>query len=123
MKAQTPQHAKTAFAGRDRALLYTRGMDVDPLESVDLVRQSLAEAGPEASPGEVMEKLFALLRKTRREPVVLNDDDRPVVCSPPMNRSVVLAKDMEQLSLCGMIADIFRKKAATPKATPGSTDD
>lgn len=117
-RAHTPD--SKGIVARDRVLLYTRGMDIEPEEGVGLALESLRRAGRGAGPDKVMEELFGLLRENGGPPVVTGSEAAPLVCAPPMNRKTVLPKDMEPLSLTAAIIKwcraVFRrmpKKDAT----------
>lgn len=110
MLSDTPPLSPTAspvsaFAGRDRVLMYTRGMDVSPEKSVELALQSMRQAGENAPADAVMERLFHLLRKEYPASRLLDRDGEPLVSAPPMNRNTMIAEDMSRLSL---IAPLLR---------------
>lgn len=108
-KLPTPASVSAAFAGRDRALLYTRGMGIDPVESVALVLESLTRAGENAPPPVVMEELFLIAREKYAKPLLYDENGAPLVSAPPMNRTHVVARDVDPLSLSGALAAFFRK--------------
>lgn len=117
-RAHTP--SSKSLAARDRVLLYTRGMDIEPEDGVGLALESLHRAGHDAGPDKVMKELFGLLRENGGHPAVAENESAPLVCTPPMNRRTVLPKDMEPLSLTAAIIKwcraVFRrmpKKDAT----------
>ena len=110
-KLPTPASVSAAYAGRDRALLYTRGMGIDPAESVALVLESLSRAGNGAPPPVVMEELFHIARERYAKPVLIDEIGAPLVSMPPMNRTPVVARDVDPLSLSGALAAFFRKLA------------
>ena len=118
MPADTPpqgaQPSANIFAGRDRVLLYTRGMEIDPVQGVSLALKALRLAGPGAGPGRVMEEMFHILHNNDVMPDVRDAQGRLIASAPPMNRSIVVADDMEQLSLSGAIAHFFRSRFAPP---------
>ncbi|CAK7011168.1 MAG: hypothetical protein DELT_02090 [Desulfovibrio sp.] len=53
------------FSGRDRVLLYTRGMNLSPVRGVALALRSLRRAGEDAPAAIIMSELFATLRENR----------------------------------------------------------
>ena len=104
------------LAARDRVLMYTRGMDINPEAGVALALESLRRAGTDAGPDKVMEELFSLLQE--KGPQIITDaEGLPLVCAPAMNRRAMVAKDMETLSLTKALrsrlldlADLFARK-------------
>ncbi|SBV95672.1 hypothetical protein KL86DPRO_10910 [uncultured delta proteobacterium] len=88
-----------SLVARDRVLLYTRGMDIEPEDGVALALESMRRAGRGAGPDKVMAELFGLLRENGGPPAVAGGESLPLVCAPPLNRRTVLPKDMEPLSL------------------------
>ena len=115
MNVHLPQPPDSkSLAARDRALLYTRGMDISPEKGVALALESLRRAGPEADAGRVMGELFAVLREHDRSPIIPglpvppDREGEPLACVPPINRTVVLPKDMEPLSLTAALAQWLR---------------
>lgn len=102
-------YAANAFAGRDRALLYTRGMALSPERGVELALQSMRQAGENAPPEKVMAELFSILHQNDAVPAVPGPDGVPLFCVPPMNRSSMVAKDMEQISLVKTCARTIMK--------------
>lgn len=102
-----------AFAGRDRVLLYTRGMNIDPITGVSLALESLKRAGEGAAPDKVMEELYALLRERNPSRTVKSPDGSLLTSAPPMNRRSVVAKDMDQFSLTAGIIGYIRGLFAT----------
>lgn len=97
-----------SLAGRDRVLLYTRGMDIDPEDGVSLALQSLRRAGHNAAPARVMGEMFALLRENAHSPRIQDADGNPLVSAPPLNRSRVVPKGVEPLSFSMAVARWFR---------------
>lgn len=108
-----------AYAGRDRALLYTRGMGIDPLKSVSLALESLSRAGSAAPPSVVMEQLFQILREQDVTPLLCDEDGARLISAPPMNRTHVVARDVDPLSLSGALAAFFRNVFRKPGQKPG----
>ena len=95
------------YAGRDRVLLYTRGMDLNSEESVALALESIREAGQDAGPAEVMDSMFAILREHGHSPLLRDAEGSLITCTPPMNRRTVVATDMEQFSLTAVIGKLL----------------
>ena len=109
------QSLAQALAGRDRVLLYTRGMDIDPEEGVSLALQSLRRAGKGAAPDTVMEELFGLLRENNRAVPLESMDGNPIASMPPLNRRRVVPKGVEPLSFSMAVARWFRALFTTAK--------
>ena len=109
-KFHTQTAVNAAFAGRDRALLYTRGMDIDPVKSVSIVMESLSRSGNDAPPSAVMGELFHILQAGCTDTIIHDKIGEPLTSAPPINRTHVLAKDVEPLSLTGALAVFFRKQ-------------
>ncbi|MCH5277428.1 MAG: hypothetical protein J1E80_06285 [Desulfovibrionaceae bacterium] len=84
-----------ALRARDRALLYTRGMGLEPLSGVELALESLRRAaggtkGDSPCPWDaarVMRALWAVLEDHGLRPGVDAPDGGPLVSSPPLQRS------------------------------------
>lgn len=104
-----------SVAGRDRVLLYTRGMDINPEEGVSLALQSLRRAGDGAAPDKVMEELFALLREKDLPAHIESEDGVPFASTPPLNRRRVVPKDIEPLSFSMAVSRWFRSLPAALK--------
>ncbi|MCC8194837.1 MAG: hypothetical protein LIP28_09360 [Deltaproteobacteria bacterium] len=92
------------LAARDRVLLYTRGMDIEPEDGIRLALESMRKAGDGAGPEKVMEELFTLLRENGRPPLIPDPDGTTLVSSPPVHRQTVLPKDMDPLSFSAALA-------------------
>ena len=99
----------SAFAGRDRVLLFTRGMDIDPVDSVDLALESLKRAGENASPEKVMRECYAILDERFPRVTLTNPDGSMLTSAPPMNRRTMIARDMDQFSLTAPLVRFLRK--------------
>ncbi|MDL2209566.1 hypothetical protein LJC26_02035 [Desulfovibrio sp. OttesenSCG-928-O18] len=115
MPCDTPCHppvssSANAYAGRDRVLLYTRGMNAAPVKGIELALQSMRQAGENAPPGEVMEQLFHILREEHPATRLTDGNGDPLVSAPPMNRTAMIAEDMDQLSLSGSFLRWLRKR-------------
>lgn len=97
-----------SLLARDRVLLYTRGMDIAPEDGVALALESLRRAGHGVGPDVVMEELFGLLREHGALPA-LENGETPLISAPPINRRILLPKDMDPLSLTAAVARRCRK--------------
>lgn len=95
----SPSPLAPDFAGRDRVLLYTRGMNLAPSRGVALALRSMRRAGEFAPAAKVMEALFRTLQENNVPFITTLDGVTPIVSTPPMNRRIVIAEDMEQHSL------------------------
>lgn len=92
---ETPPPADKALAlqARDRVLLYTRGMGLEPLAGVELALESLHRAVSDREPGypldvaEAMRALRAVLAEHGLMPEVEAPGGGRLVCSPPLQRS------------------------------------
>lgn len=102
------------FAARDRVLLYTRGMNIPAETGIALALESLRRVGPDAGPDAVMSELFAVLREHGHSPAIPGPEDCPLASSPPLNRTRVLPRDIEPLSLTTAILKWLRS-LTTPK--------
>ncbi|MDR3074271.1 MAG: hypothetical protein LBV01_06065 [Deltaproteobacteria bacterium] len=102
------QPAGNIYASRDRVLLYTRGMSVNPIQGLDLALRSLRAAGENARPATVMEELYRILGEEGVYPEMKDASGAPLASAPPMNRRSMVAKDMDQLSLAGALVTLFR---------------
>ncbi len=96
------------FAARDRILLYIRGMDIDPESGVALALEGMRKAGPDAAPDKTMEALFGLMEQAG-PPMIHDADGRSLVCTPPLHRSVVVAREMEPLSFGALLGKVLRR--------------
>ncbi len=106
-----------ALEARDRVLLYTSGLELDPVEGVELALQSLRQS-KDASGGlqaqEAMRSLYDLLR---RKGVPLEARDRrgqPLRSAPALHRSSMLAEEMELNPLRGAIRRCLRNVSGRP---------
>lgn len=84
----------------DRVLLYLRGMDLSPVQSLELALESFRrlEAGstPVSMPS-AMKELHALLRENKLRTAWVNGSEPPRPSMPPMNRCSMVAEKMEFL--------------------------
>ena len=90
--------AANPYAGRDKVLLYVRGMDIPPVEGVELALESLRRAGDGAMPDAVMEELYGILREKGFSLRLAGPDGSPLVSAPPINRRSMTSEDLEQFS-------------------------
>lgn len=99
--------AASAFAGRDRVLLYTRGMNLTPAKGVTLALRSMRRAGENAPPAKIMRELFLTLEENNF-PLTLSDEKgEPLVSSPPINRRPMIAEEMIHFSIGGALKAWF----------------
>ena len=84
------------FRVRDRVLLYARGLDLPPAESVEIALESLTRCSSEhPSYAEALENLHLILAERGRE--LIPSDDKPhLVCAPPMKRSTMLPEELDR---------------------------
>lgn len=89
-----------ALQARDRVLLYTRGMGLDPLPGVEFALESLRRAVGGKEPeypldaAEAMRALRAVLAEHGLKPEVKAPDGGRLVSSPPLERrSMIPAPD------------------------------
>ena len=113
-----PSPAGKNFAGRDRALLYTRGMDLGPVQGLEFVLRSLSRAGEGAQPAVVMEELYGILRESGRSPAVTGASGAPLASAPPINRRSMAANDTARHSLAGLLFLLFRPLFAALRQRP-----
>ena len=102
-----PPPDSARMATRDRVLLYTRGMDIDPEGGLALALESLRRSGHDATPEKAMRELFALIQESGYSPLVPGENNAPLVSSPPMSRVTLLPKDMEPLSFFAAVRKWF----------------
>ena len=110
--AESPHTAQSlsgrTFAGRDRVLLYTRGMEIDPIAGVDLALESLKRAGDSSPPSEVMGKLYEILDEKNYSFILKNSDGSHLKSVLPINRRHVIANDMAKFSFSAALFSYFR---------------
>jgi hypothetical protein len=82
-------------AARDRVLLYIKGLDLPPAEGLSLAARSLEEAP--LSPAGAMDALERLLREEGFSPDILDRGGRRISSFPPLNRTVMVAEEMDRL--------------------------
>lgn len=100
-----------------RVLLYTRGMDLDPLCGLELALEALrrAEAGAcaraEERPGLVcaLEELYARMRENAVSLRVLDGQGRELRSAPPMNRQSMIAEEMDITPVRSAVKRLLRK--------------
>lgn len=117
MKQEHP--ASNAFLVRDRLLAYLSGMDIDPVDSLELAAECLRRAGPECDCRVAMDMLETVLVESGRT-LPGSGDGRPELCAPAMVRSSMLACDLSSPGLFGMARSAAYKClcAATPWRSP-----
>lgn len=81
---------------RDRVLLYTRGMEISPGESVELARECLRRAGGRASGAEAMDILRGLLIERGLAHGALDEKGRRLLSAPPMNRRPMIVEHLDR---------------------------
>lgn len=117
--AAAPTVQQVPAAVMDRVLLYLRGMDIPPVQSLELAletfRRLAAEPGREpVSMPEAMKALHALLRESKLHSGWLGPGRPPRPSMPPLNRCSMIAEKMEFLWPC------FRRPSK--KRRPGQTE-
>ncbi len=105
--------AQQGVSARDRVLLYTRGMDVAPLLSLELALESLRRADP-ADPDIVMRELHSLLREHKIGQHLAGCDGAHLRSTPPMIRRPMIAEEMDRIPLLTALKRIFRKLGTAP---------
>lgn len=112
---------------RDRVLLFVRGMDLPPLESVELARESLNRSGVDVSPAEAMRVLRDLLAEQGLAHSLQNSRGERQLSAPPMNRHPMIAEELDRKPWLTAIrrgfkrlGGLFRRRNARPG--PGFKD-
>ncbi len=82
-------------AARDRVLLYIKGLDLPPDRGLFIAARSLEEAP--ASPEGAMDALERLLREEGFSPDLVDRGGRRISSFPPLNRTVMVAEEMDRL--------------------------
>lgn len=91
---------ESAAAVLDRVLLYLRGMDISPVQSLELALESFRRLEAESTPVSMpsaMKELHALLRENKLRTAWINGSQPPRPSMPPMNRCSMVAEKMEFL--------------------------
>ena len=89
----SPDAAGLALQARDRVLLYTRGMELDPVRGVEIALESLRRAVSDREPehplgvAEAMRALRAVLAEHGLKPEVEAPGGGRLVSGPPLQRS------------------------------------
>lgn len=101
--ALQPMQEDNAARARDRVLLYTRGMAVDPVLGLELALESLRRA-ERAGPKDdgihtAMNELHALLREKGIDLEVPDERGAPLRSAPPMTRRPMVAEEMDRSPL------------------------
>lgn len=100
---------------RDRVLLYLRGMDLPPLESVDLARESLSRSGPDADPAKAMRELRGLLAERGLPHSAQNSRGERLLSAPPMNRHPMIAGELTpRRRLAALLDRLHRRSRSAP---------
>ncbi|MBP6333130.1 MAG: hypothetical protein KA342_06745 [Aminivibrio sp.] len=89
--ATTPEQR----AAGDRVLLYVRGLGIQPARGLSLAARSLEESP--ASPEGAMDALERLLQEEGFSPDLLDRGGHRISSFPPMNRTVMVAEEMDRL--------------------------
>lgn len=92
----TPPLDERGQRARDRVLLFVRGMELPPLESVDLARESLNRSGTGVPPAEAMRVLRELLAERGLAHSLLNSRGERQLSAPPMNRHSMIAEELDR---------------------------
>ena len=127
--AATPTNAPSDERGRrsrDRVLLYLRGMDLSPLESVDLARESLSRSGPDADPAGAMREVRDLLAERGLTHSAQNSRGERVLSAPPMNRRPMIAEELTPRRRLTSLFDRLRRRgrsAPTVQIRPAPEGD
>lgn len=111
--AATPTDAPSDERGRrsrDRVLLYLRGMDLPPLESVDLARESLVRSGPDADPAEAMRALRGLLAEQGLAHSAQNSRGERLLSAPPMNRRPMIVEELAPRRRTGGLLERLKRR-------------
>lgn len=83
---------------RDRVLLYVRGMDIPPVQGLELALESLRRASEGTEPlsvPSVMRELHALLRENGLHTGWVDRQGPPKSSMPPLNRCSMVAAPLE----------------------------
>ncbi len=95
---------------RDRLLLFARGMDAEPLLSMEIATESMRRAQARSaahnvplSPQAAMAELHGLLREKGITPQLANAEGQRLRSTPPMNRRPMVAEEMDR-SLLRLLA-------------------
>lgn len=94
---------------RDRVLLFVRGMDLPPLESVDLARESLNRSGTDVPPAEAMRVLRELLAERGLAHSLLNSRGERQLSAPPMNRRPMIAEELDRKPWLTALRRVFHR--------------
>lgn len=96
---------------RDRVLLYVRGMDIPPMDSLDLARESLKRSGPDVDPAEAMRNLRGLLAERGLAHSLQDSQGRRQLSAPPMNRRPMIAEGMGRASCLAAVGRALKRLA------------
>lgn len=81
---------------RDRILLYTRGMGLDPIDSVEMALETLQRTGPHPAIPEAMQTLHSLLCEKGLAHGLLDDNGERLSSAPPMKRKPMIAEFLDR---------------------------
>ena len=97
------------FRVRDRVLLYARGLDLPPAESVEIALKSLERCSSEhPTYAEALENLHIILAERGRE--LIPSDDKPHLTSvPPIKRSTMLPEELDRTPWMSILKKTFRR--------------
>lgn len=119
LPVSAPDGDAAGLRARDRVLLYTRGMDVEPLAGLEYALDSLRRAGPQAGPTEAMTELRGLLREHDLSLRLTGPDGQLLRSVPAMNRRRMIAEEMDRLPLLTAVRRWLRRLAGLPNKGRG----
>ncbi|MBR3881610.1 MAG: glycosyltransferase, partial [Mailhella sp.] len=97
------------FRVRDRVLLYARGLDLPPKESVDIALESLKRCRSEKPDyAEALEHLHALLAERGQE-LIPGDETPHLVSAPAMKRSTMLPEELDRVPWISILKKTIRR--------------
>ena len=88
-------------------------MDLPPLESVDLARESLSRSGPDADPAGAMRELRDLLAERGLTHSAPNSRGERLLSAPPMNRRPMIAEELTPRRRLTSLFDRLRRRGRT----------
>lgn len=110
--APFPAHLPDERSARacDRVLLYTRGMELEPLDSVDMAREALLRAGEHPSIPDTIQSLRTLIREKGLAHGLLDDKGERLASAPPMNRQPMIAEPLDRSPWLTAVKRLGRRK-------------
>lgn len=113
------------MAARDRVLLYTRGMELDPLSGVELACESLRRLAAKPGPGgvaEAMDELAGVLDEHGIRLEAHAPTGGRLACAPPIRRRCMLSEEMDITPLRNALRRLVGKagKTVAPRPAPPS---